>query len=104
MKLVEVSENGMRVWMRGDRHRIVQFVVRDEQNKAMITTAGPIEPAFERDRNGGRVADGSEAAADEWIGSVQISSLEAGSPKTLEVLYALGMEETAYPFHVAVPE
>jgi hypothetical protein len=104
MKLDEISENGMRIWMRGDRHRIVQFVVRDEQNKAMITTAGPIEPAFKRDRDLGRVADGSEAATDEWIGSVQISSLEAGSPKTLEVLYALGMEETAYPFHVAVPE
>jgi len=104
MKLVEISENGVRVWMRGDRSRIVQFVVRDERGAAMITTAEPIEPAFERDREPAGVASGSEPATDEWVGSVQISTLEAGTPTTFEVLYALGMEETAYPFHLAVPD
>jgi hypothetical protein len=104
MKLIEISENGMRVWMRVDRDRIVQFVVRDEQKQAMITTSDPIESAAGPDQNEGVVADGSMPENDEWIGSFQISTLEAGAPTTLEVIYALAMEERAYAFHVALPE
>ena len=101
--LVEISEDGVRIWMRGDRSRIVQFAVRDEQGKAMITTADPIERAAEGDPETAAVPDASEAESGEWIGSIQISEREAGAPKTLEVIYALAMEEQAFPFHAAVP-
>lgn len=104
MKLIEKSETGLKIWIRGDRNRVVQFVVRNEDGEAMITTADPIEPAVEWDREMGGGAEGSPPQTDEWVGSVQISSLGAGSPTTLDVVYALEMEETAYPFHLAVPE
>jgi len=84
LRLVEVGENGMHIRVRGDRSRIVQLVLRDAKGERLAAGRARLEPAGD--------------VPGEWVGIVHA----AGEPTLLEVRYALGVDQLAFPFDLAL--
>ena len=93
MQLVATGMGRIEVEMRGDRARVMQLAVRDEAGETMMTqkpTFTSNEPAVGAESSGG----------ESFQASIQISSNGGGRPQTLDVTYALALDEEFYTFEL----